>query len=99
MAHKAKPMTAPARKATLKAAVRREGGSDAAATVVRALASTAIIMPQRPEAMDVKPPTRKATVVKRPSSKDEPQDVSSRSSSENASRNCTQMVYSARRKA
>jgi len=92
-------MTAPARKAMLKAAVKRDGGSDAAATVVLALASTATSMPHNPLAMDVNPPTRNATVVNKPSVKLLPMVVSTKSKTEKHSRNCTQIVYSARRKA
>ena len=92
-------MTAPARKATVKAAVNRDGGSDAAATDTRAFASTATSIPHKPDAMDVNPPTRKATVVKSPSAKDEPTVVRMRRSTEKASKNCTQIVYSALRKA
>ena len=92
-------MTAPALKATVKAAVSRDGGSDAAATDTRALASTATSIPHKPDAMDVNPPTRKATVVKRPSAKELPTVVRMRRSTEKASKNCTQIVYSARRNA
>ena len=92
-------MTAPALKATVKAAVNRDGGSDAAATDTRAFASTATSIPHKPDAMDVNPPTRKATVVKRPSAKDEPTVVRMRRSTEKASKNCTQIVYSALKKA
>ena len=92
-------MTAPARKATVKAAVSRDGGSDAAATDTRALASTATSIPHKPDAMDVNPPTRKATVVKSPSAKELPTVVRMRRSTEKASKNCTQIVYSALKKA
>ena len=92
-------MTAPALKATVKAAVSRDGGSDAAATDTRALASTATSMPHKPDAMDVNPPTRKATVVKSPSAKELPTVVRMSSRTLKAKRNCTQIVYSALRKA
>ena len=92
-------MTAPALKATVKAAVSRDGGSDAAATDTRALASTATSIPHKPDAMDVNPPTRKATVVKRPSAKELPTVVRMSSRTLKAKRNCTQIVYSALKKA
>ena len=88
-------MTAPARKATLNAAVNRDGGSDAAATVVLALASTATNIPHNPDAIEVNPPTRNATVVKRPSAKELPTVVRMSSRTLKAKRNCTQIVYSA----
>ena len=92
-------MTAPALKATVKAAVSRDGGSDAAATDTRALASTATSIPHKPDAMDVNPPTRKATVVKSPSAKELPTVVRMSSRTLKAKRNCTQIVYSALKKA
>ena len=92
-------MTAPALKATVKAAVNRDGGSDAAATDTRAFASTATSIPPKPDAMDVNPPTRKATVVKSPSAKELPTVVRMSSRTLKAKRNCTQIVYSALKKA
>ena len=56
-------MTAPRPEGHVERRRRLEGGSDAAATVVRAFASTATSIPHNPDAIEVNPPTRKATVV------------------------------------
>ena len=56
------PMTAPERKAHMKAGATPLRAS----TAVRALAKVAILMPRKPEMHDVMAPSRKAMVLKMP---------------------------------
>jgi hypothetical protein len=67
MPQSAKPVTAPARNAVLKAPFQPTAPSGIADTAVRALENTATFMPIQPESTDVEPPMKKMSDEKPPS--------------------------------